>query len=86
MSTVAQYTFPPQPLVISACAELARRIVAKQSTSDGAGERKLTMDSFMTVDKSPVRTKQDKTLIVVGCAPIHYNLAYSPTFAAGHTQ
>ncbi|KZP21085.1 DRMBL-domain-containing protein [Athelia psychrophila] len=61
-----KYTFPPQPLVISACAELARRIVAKQSTSDGAGERKLTMDSFMTVDKSPVRTKQDKTLIVVG--------------------
>ncbi|KAF7983348.1 hypothetical protein HWV62_22317 [Athelia sp. TMB] len=61
-----KYTFPPQPLVISACAELARRIVAGQSTSDGAGERKLTMDSFVAVDKSPEKKKEGRTLVVVG--------------------
>lgn len=73
----SQYTFPPQPLVISACAELARRIVAGQSTSDGAGDRKLTMDSFVAVDKSPEKKRVDKTLIVVGYVHAYISPALS---------
>lgn len=65
-----KYTFPPQPLVISACAELARRIVAGQSTTNGEGvvnNKTRTMDHFITApDKSPESQKQGKILVVVG--------------------
>jgi DNA cross-link repair 1A protein len=62
-----QYTFPPQTLVISACAELAKRIVSGQSTTDVAGGKTRTVDSFMSVqDKSSEKKKEGKILVIVG--------------------
>jgi len=61
-----QYTFPPQPLVISACAELARRLISGQFV-DGSTH---TMDTWMTspqVDTSGKRkAKSERMLFVVG--------------------
>ncbi|KAI0792063.1 DRMBL-domain-containing protein [Abortiporus biennis] len=68
-----QYCFPPQPLVISACAELARRLVTGQSTAtvtstaDGTVTKKVTgwfTRKEKVEDKEP--NKIGKTLIVVG--------------------
>ena len=65
-----KYTFPPQPLVISACAELARRIVVEQSTTNTEGvanHQTRTIDHFVTApDKSPESKKHGKILVVVG--------------------
>ncbi|KAJ7066388.1 DRMBL-domain-containing protein [Mycena amicta] len=59
-----RYTFPPQPLVISACADLAKRIVSGKPP-DAAGSSK--MDQWVT---SPVKGKQkahpERILMVVG--------------------
>ncbi|KAG1850713.1 DRMBL-domain-containing protein [Suillus subluteus] len=53
-----KYTFPPQPLVISACAELAKRIVSGEWTGapDANGKRNSTMDAW----------PKDRMLVVVG--------------------
>ncbi|KAJ3771112.1 DNA cross-link repair protein pso2/snm1 [Lentinula raphanica] len=58
-----KYTFPPQPLVISACAELARRIedneLPRSSDSAQAGTRgSMNMDAWVTA-KKPNAVKED---------------------------
>ncbi|KAF7370359.1 DNA cross-link repair protein PSO2/SNM1 [Mycena sanguinolenta] len=61
-----KYTFPPQPLVISACAELAKRIAAGK-THDPAAPK---MDSWLASGPSDVKGKQkaqaERILMVVG--------------------
>ncbi|KDR80637.1 hypothetical protein GALMADRAFT_240985 [Galerina marginata CBS 339.88] len=58
-----KYTFPPQPMVISACAELTRRIVHGQLTKD----KKSTVLAWMTtVDPKGKAKEQSKILIVIG--------------------
>ena len=71
-----QYCFPPQPLVISACAELAKRLVLGRSGEDDtAGDAKpRTMAGWFTrvekSDKGKEKEKADrpsnKILVVVG--------------------
>lgn len=72
-----KYSFPPQPLVIDACAELARRIVNGESIAEcdkEEGSGKITsMDGWV---KHPVKkeegeaglhsSKKEETLVVVG--------------------
>ncbi|KAF7309980.1 DNA cross-link repair protein PSO2/SNM1 [Mycena indigotica] len=58
-----RYTFPPQPLVILACADLAKRL-SEGKSPDSAGSTR--MDQYMT---SPVKSKQkerERILMVVG--------------------
>lgn len=58
-----RYTFPPQPLVISACAELAKRISQGQSTTC-----KSTVDDWVT-KVPPTGSEKDpgrSTLFVIG--------------------
>ncbi|KAJ7117736.1 DNA repair metallo-beta-lactamase-domain-containing protein [Mycena epipterygia] len=61
-----KYTFPPQPLVISACAELAKRIAAGK-THDSAAPK---MDAWVTSVSRDLKGKQkaqpDRILMVVG--------------------
>ncbi|KAF5316406.1 hypothetical protein D9619_006309 [Psilocybe cf. subviscida] len=62
-----KYTFPPQPLVISACAEVAKRAVCGQSCDD----TKSTMMSWMSIAGSGSKGKAKeqsriRTLVVVG--------------------
>ncbi|KAF8159562.1 DNA repair metallo-beta-lactamase-domain-containing protein [Crassisporium funariophilum] len=59
-----KYTFPPQPLVISACAELAKRLVLDQPLQ----LKKSTMESWMSVAKGKGKDKEHspKLLVVVG--------------------
>ncbi|KAH9832571.1 DRMBL-domain-containing protein [Rhodofomes roseus] len=66
-----KYCFPPQPQVIPACAELARRIVAGIPLHEDAARAKQnrTMDRWVTT--SGVKTEQKeqgigRTLVVVG--------------------
>ncbi|KZT67353.1 DRMBL-domain-containing protein [Daedalea quercina L-15889] len=66
-----KYCFPPQPQVISACAELARRIVAGIPLHEDAAKAKQnrTMDGWVTT--ATVKTEQKeqdvgRTLVVVG--------------------
>ncbi|KAF9479593.1 DRMBL-domain-containing protein [Pholiota conissans] len=62
-SLFQQYTFPPQPLVISACAELAKRLINAQTTED----QKSTMFQWMSSSDSKGKGKEmGKPLIVVG--------------------
>ncbi|KIJ61948.1 hypothetical protein HYDPIDRAFT_176722 [Hydnomerulius pinastri MD-312] len=67
-----KYIFPPQPLVISACAELARRLVAGEviSPPDASGKRNSTMDSWMNPSTSGEgkgrQTPQERILVIVG--------------------
>ncbi|KAH9951149.1 DNA repair metallo-beta-lactamase-domain-containing protein [Amylocystis lapponica] len=65
-----KYCFPPQPQVITACAELARRIVTGQPLQDaGRPKTKQTMDAYITVqDKPNVKQHREpgKVLVVVG--------------------
>ncbi|KAJ7625529.1 beta-lactamase-like protein [Roridomyces roridus] len=42
-----RYTFPPQPLVISACAEAAKRIAAGKALENGGGPK--MMDAWMAI-------------------------------------
>ncbi|KAJ7091501.1 DNA cross-link repair protein pso2/snm1 [Mycena belliarum] len=60
-----KYTFPPQPLVISACAELAKRIAAGKTHDGGAPK----VDSWLTpaVDpKGKQKARPERILMVVG--------------------
>ncbi|KAI0923464.1 hypothetical protein AcW1_006418 [Taiwanofungus camphoratus] len=68
-----KYCFPPQPQVIGACAELARRIVNGESLRDDEGASKAnktrTMDSWLTVKDRPDDKEiiqQGRVLVVVG--------------------
>lgn len=67
-----KYTFPPQPLVISACAELAKRIVSGEwiGAPDTNGKRNSTMDAWVIpserADDTVVKQPKDRMLVVVG--------------------
>ena len=71
-----KYCFPPQPLVVDACAELARRIVRGESLkgggADGGGSKgglKNMISSWVKKEegKGKGKSKQDSnTLVVVG--------------------
>ncbi|KAG6869210.1 hypothetical protein C0993_009073 [Termitomyces sp. T159_Od127] len=61
-STVPKYTFPPQPLVISACAELARRLVA----GEALGHASTAMDKWTISKNTGNQSRTEKWLIVVG--------------------
>ncbi|TBU40981.1 DRMBL-domain-containing protein [Dichomitus squalens] len=71
-----KYCFPPQPLVISACAELARRLVQGKSVEDKAGgeaKPRTVTGWFTRVEKSEKGKEKEKAiassekiLIVVG--------------------
>ncbi|GLB41851.1 putative DNA repair metallo-beta-lactamase [Lyophyllum shimeji] len=58
----SKYTFPPQPLVISACAELARKLVAGEPVAQKAG----SIDAWTTPSSGEHQTKSEKMLVVVG--------------------
>ncbi|KAF5383774.1 hypothetical protein D9615_003561 [Tricholomella constricta] len=60
-----KYTFPPQPLVISACAELARKLVSGEPLS----ENPASIDAWRIPSNGNAGGKQkkmDKILIIVG--------------------
>ncbi|KAL6309318.1 DRMBL-domain-containing protein [Sparassis latifolia] len=67
-----KYCFPSQPQVISACAELARRIVTGQPLRDPGdlnAKKSPTMDKWITVQEKPADKKEEKpgrVLVVVG--------------------
>ncbi|PCH36378.1 DRMBL-domain-containing protein [Wolfiporia cocos MD-104 SS10] len=68
-----KYCFPPQPQVISACAELARRFVKGESLHDAEdiakAKKNKTMDSWLTTSEKPAvskESKQDRVLVVIG--------------------
>ncbi|KAF9245362.1 DRMBL-domain-containing protein [Melanogaster broomeanus] len=67
-----KYTFPPQPLVISACAELAQRVVAGEAVGipDVDGKRNFTMDAWMipltNIGATERQTPQERVLVIVG--------------------
>jgi DNA cross-link repair 1A protein len=69
-----KYSFPPQPLVIDACAELARRLVNGESLasgdgSDGAPGPAGLMDGWINhvkKEETAEPSKKEKILIVVG--------------------
>lgn len=68
-----QYTFPPQPLVISACAELAKTLVSGEliGAPDTNGKRNSTMDAWIvpterTEEDSRMKQDKEKMLVVVG--------------------
>ncbi|KAF8817456.1 DRMBL-domain-containing protein [Phlegmacium glaucopus] len=58
-----KYTFPPQPLVISACAELSKRIILNQPLH----KEKIGLGSWMSLSKGMgTKDANTNTLIVVG--------------------
>ncbi|KAG6897828.1 hypothetical protein C0992_010633 [Termitomyces sp. T32_za158] len=57
-----KYTFPPQPLVISACAELARRLVA----GEALGHASTAMDKWTISKNTGNQSRTETWLIVVG--------------------
>ncbi|KAG6906251.1 hypothetical protein DXG01_014969 [Tephrocybe rancida] len=57
-----KYTFPPQPLVISACAELARRLVAGEPLEHTS----TAIDNWATSSNAGKQQKSEKMLVVVG--------------------
>ncbi|KAG9223867.1 hypothetical protein CCMSSC00406_0007729 [Pleurotus cornucopiae] len=59
-----KYTFPPQPLVISACAELARRLSGGQSCQGST--RPVTSWMQPSPAKEKGKNTEDSTLFVVG--------------------
>jgi len=70
--TCHRYTFPPQPLVISACAELAKTIVSGEliGAPDVNGKRNSTMDAWIMPSEkgedSHMKQSAEKVLVVVG--------------------
>ena len=56
-----QYTFPPQPQVIDACAELARRIVNGLPT----GTETTMIDGWVST-KEKAASSSDRILVLVG--------------------
>ncbi|KAH7881772.1 DNA repair metallo-beta-lactamase-domain-containing protein [Phlebopus sp. FC_14] len=67
-----KYTFPPQPLVISACAELVCRVIAGEliGRPDVNGKRNSTVDSWINHSASAgsksLEGAHDRVLVVVG--------------------
>ncbi|THH29779.1 hypothetical protein EUX98_g4415 [Antrodiella citrinella] len=66
-----RYCFPSQPEVISACAELSRRLVKREAVAGSSGEGKVkTVDKWFAVQEKPKDKEHpkngSKTLIVVG--------------------
>ena len=64
----SQYCFPPQPEVISACAELAKRLVRGESLA-AEGSKVARVDKFFSVQekaKDKELSKVGKTLVIVG--------------------
>ncbi|KAF8449161.1 DRMBL-domain-containing protein [Boletus edulis BED1] len=66
-----KYTFSPQPLVISACAELTRRLVGGVGDDpNGHTNRKFTIDAWMksptSTEKGGQQTPQERILVIVG--------------------
>ncbi|KAG5722809.1 DNA cross-link repair protein pso2/snm1 [Termitomyces sp. T112] len=57
-----KYTFPPQPLVISACAELSRRLVA----GEPLGHTSTAMDKWAISKNIGNQSETERWLIVVG--------------------
>ena len=71
MIPIMQYCFPPQPQVIAACAELARRIVRGESLEDGdsKGKQRESMDGWVTVQEKPQKKEENaagRVLVIVG--------------------
>jgi len=64
-----QYTFSPQPLVISACVELTRRLVGGVG-DDRNTNHNLTIDawakSLTSVERGGQETLQERVLVIVG--------------------
>lgn len=81
-----QYCFPPQPQVIAACAELAKRIVCGVDTRNGSdldlpGKQK-TMDTIFSKVEDPaigVRPEK-KMLVVIGYVPSQWKLVIILSF------
>ncbi|KIJ55732.1 hypothetical protein M422DRAFT_57998 [Sphaerobolus stellatus SS14] len=66
-----KYCFPPQPLVISACAELARRLVESGSATNAKDSGNKSLSGWLSrSDKGKERADQnikpEKVLVVVG--------------------
>ena len=64
-----RYCFPPQPLVSSACAELARRIVKGESLEEGVLGKKGAFEGWVKVEDPENSTKKAKNgdvLVVIG--------------------
>ncbi|KAI9573981.1 DRMBL-domain-containing protein [Boletus coccyginus] len=65
-----KYTFSPQPLVISACVELTRRLVTGRVGDDPNTNRNLTIDSWVkssaSVERGGQGTLQERILVIVG--------------------
>lgn len=80
----AQYTFPPQPLVISACAELARRLAGGQSCQGNTRPVTSWMQPSPTKEKG--KSTEDSTLFVVGCVSNMYISDSVPDRQSGPTQ
>ncbi|KAK0202728.1 DNA repair metallo-beta-lactamase-domain-containing protein [Desarmillaria ectypa] len=59
-----KYTFPPQPLVISACAELAKRIAGGSVVKDKGPRMDVWLNAAPSKEKG--KQKSDRILIVVG--------------------
>jgi DNA cross-link repair 1A protein len=63
-----QYTFPPQPLVISACAELARRINSEDCLA--VDSRIQTLDALLNATPNKKQDENErgdqKVLFVIG--------------------
>ncbi|KAF8587931.1 DRMBL-domain-containing protein [Ramaria rubella] len=68
----SKYCFPPQPLVISACAELARRIVQGNASDETNTQshrgvlRDWVQASNKGKEKAKENSKEQRTLVVVG--------------------
>ncbi len=68
---LSKYTFPPQPLVISACAELARRIAIGAPIKDNSS----TMTTWLNSAPQDVKGKRktERILMVVGCVASNFS-------------
>jgi len=62
-----QYTFPPQPLVISACAELVKRVINEEGTQENPSGMLSWIAPLNNKGKGKETEKNKmKSLIVVG--------------------
>ncbi|EAU90173.1 DNA cross-link repair protein pso2/snm1 [Coprinopsis cinerea okayama7 len=57
-----KYTFPPQPLVVSACANLAKKLANGESTRQASG----MFSSWLTTSKGKGKEVDKPTLFVIG--------------------
>jgi DNA cross-link repair 1A protein len=87
MVTIVKYCFPPQPLVVEACAELARRVAngeplddidTKPCGSKGSNVKKATMSSWLQIlpskdkGKAPAFVATSKSDVLVVVGYVHY--------------